>query len=84
MGLEEKLGLPGAEIAQLTGPGMLKTKRFARKYYELFESEVQRVTVQAENATVYWLEPDGDDEKTHFLREDGKWQAWLFIPGAAD
>jgi hypothetical protein len=79
---EELLGLPGADIAKLTGPGMLKTKRFVRKYHELFESEVEKVTVQADNATVYWLEPDGDHEKTIFLREDGQWKAWLFIPKA--
>jgi hypothetical protein len=81
--LDEALGLSGPEVAGLTGPGMLRTKRFLRKYNELPESEVEKVTVQGDTATVYWLEPDGDHEKTVFLREDGQWKAWLWIPRAS-
>jgi hypothetical protein len=77
---EKALGLSGADIAKLTGPGMLKTKRFLRKYQELYESVVEKVTVQGDTATVYWVEPDEDHEKTIFLREDGRWQAWLWVP----
>lgn len=81
--LQMVLGLSEGEMVKLTGPDMLSTKPFLAKYHELPESEVEKVTVQKDHATVYWLEPDGDHEKTIFQREDGQWKAWLWIPKAA-
>jgi hypothetical protein len=41
---------------------------------------VERLVVTRENATVYYLETDGDKEKCIFLRQDGRWMAWISIP----
>jgi hypothetical protein len=77
---EKALGLAGEELAKLTGVGFLKTRRFRRKYDEVADGTVTRVTVQGDSATVYFSEPDGDREKLVFLREDGRWQAWIVMP----
>jgi hypothetical protein len=77
---EKNLGLTGTEVASLKGPGILKTKRFQHKYRELPESKIEKVTVQGDNATVHYLEPDGDKEKLIFVRQEGHWKAWLALP----
>jgi hypothetical protein len=79
---EKALGLTGAELATLTGAGFLKSKPFLRKYDEVTEGKLDRVTVAADSATVYWDDDEGDKEKTVFVREDGRWKAWLAIPKA--
>ena len=78
--LAESLGIKEAEIKDLTGPGMLKTKRFRKKYDELHESKIEKVVIQGDNATVHFLEPDGDHEKAILLRQDKQWMFWLAIP----
>jgi hypothetical protein len=80
--LEKELGLPGEELAKLAGAGFLKTRRFLRKYNEVAESTVERVTAQGDSATVYFTEPDGDREKMAFVREDDQWRAWVAMPKA--
>jgi hypothetical protein len=40
------------------------------------------VDVQGDNATLHYLEPDGDKEKLIFLREAGQWKVWLTMPRA--
>ena len=77
---EEAVGLTGAELSGLTGKGLLRTRPFRRKYDELPASTVERVTVQGDNATVYYREPDGDDEKLILVRQEGEWKAWLAMP----
>jgi hypothetical protein len=77
---EETLGLPAGELSGLTGKGFLKTKRFPAKYRELPESTIEKVTVEGANATVYYLESDGDKEKLIFVRQDGQWKVWLALP----
>jgi hypothetical protein len=77
---EEALGLSGTELAELDGKGFLKTKRFHRKYHEVPESEIDKVVVQGESATVFFLEPDGDKEKGLLVRQDGQWKVWLIMP----
>ncbi len=79
-GQEKNLGLTGTEQASLTGPGVLKTKRFQHKYHELPDSKIEKVTVQGDNATVHYLEPEGDKEKLIFVRQEGQWKAWLAVP----
>jgi hypothetical protein len=78
--LEETLGLPGAELAALSGKGYLKTKLFRNKFREVPESKIDKVTFVEHNATVYFHEPDGDKEKAIFILEDGGWKAWLTVP----
>jgi hypothetical protein len=77
------LGLTATEVAGLTGKGFLKTKRFQKKYEELPESKIDRVVVEADSATVYYLEPDGDKEKAILIRQDGRWKLWLTMPRAS-
>jgi hypothetical protein len=77
---EEGLGLTGTEVAGLTGVGFLKTKRFQNKYHELPDSKLEKVAVQGDNATVHYLEPDGDKEKLILVRQDGQWKVWLAMP----
>jgi hypothetical protein len=77
---EKALGLPGAELAKLTATQFLKTKRFHGKYQELAESQVGKVTVQRDQATVAYTEPDGDKEKLSLARQDGQWKVSLPMP----
>jgi hypothetical protein len=77
---EEALGLPAGELSGLTGKGFLKTKRFPAKYRELPESTIEKVTVEGSNATVHYLEPDGDKEKLILVRQEGRWKVWLAMP----
>jgi len=79
---EKKLGLSGQDLAKLTGTGFLKTALFLRKYDEVAESTVERLTVGGDSVTVYFKEPDGDREKLAFLQEAGQWKAWLAMPKA--
>ena len=80
---EKALGLPGAELATLTGTGFLKTKRFHGKYDELPDSTLDRVTVQGDSATVAYTEPDGDKEKLTLVRQEGQWKVSVPMPKAA-
>src|SRR5262249_45869213 len=43
--MEKALGLPGAELAKLTGEGFLKTKGFRGKYDEVPGSKIASVSV---------------------------------------
>jgi hypothetical protein len=79
---EEALGLKGTELAELTGKGFLKTKRFQKKYDEVPEGIIENVVIQGDSATIHFLEPDGDKEKAIFVRQDGQWKVWLTMPKA--
>ena len=80
---EEALGLSGAELADLDGKGFLKTKRFQNKYHEVPDGRIDKLVVQGESATIYFLEPDGDKEKAILVRQDGQWKVWLTMPKAS-
>jgi hypothetical protein len=77
---EDVLGMSATELAGLTGKGFLKTKRFQKKYDEMPDSKIDRVIVQDDSATVYYLERDGDKEKAILVRQDGRWKVWLTMP----
>jgi hypothetical protein len=77
---EKALGLAGPELSGLTGKGFLKTKRFHGKYEELAESKIDKITVQGDQATAAYTEPDGDKEKLAFVRQGGQWRASLAMP----
>lgn len=64
----------------MTAQSVFRTKRFLKKYDEVPQSEIEKVLVQGEHATVHYLEPDGDHEKLVFVRESGQWKAWLVLP----
>jgi hypothetical protein len=78
--LEKDLGVPAADLAKLTGAGFLKSKLFHDRRGDMADGTVTRVTAQADSATVYFDEPDGDKEKLVFVREAGQWKAWMAIP----
>jgi hypothetical protein len=80
---EEALGLAGTALSKLDGKGFLKSKPFHKKYHEVPEGKIDKIVVQGESATVYFLEPDGDNEKAIFVRQDRQWKAWLPMPRAA-
>jgi len=44
---------------------------------------VESVTVHGEDATVRYVEPDGDHEKLTAVRQDGGWKLLLKVPKAA-
>ena len=77
---EEALGLTAAELAGLTGKGFLKTKRFQKKYHELPDGKIEKIVIQGDSATVYYIEADGDKEKAILVRQDGRWKVWLTMP----
>ncbi len=78
--LTKKYGLTGAELEKLTGPDVIKTQPFWRKYDELPEGRIEKVSVQGKQATVTYVEPDGDREKLTLNLRDGRWKAVLAIP----
>ncbi len=69
-----------AEQAGLTGAGLLDEKEFQKKYHEVPESQVESVTVHGEDATVRYVEPDGDHEKLTAVRQGGGWKLLLKVP----
>jgi hypothetical protein len=69
-----------AEQAGLTGAGLLDHKEFQKKYHEVPESQVESVTVHGEDATLRYLEPDGDHEKLTAVRQGGGWKLLLKVP----
>lgn len=77
---EKRLGLPGADLASLNGEGYLKTRRFLGKYDELAQGKVTQVTVQGEQATVNYVEPDGDKERLTLVRQGGQWKLSVPMP----
>lgn len=77
---EEAFGVSGTELAKLNGKGFLKTKRFQKRYHDIPDSKIDKVDIQGENATVYFLDEEGDKEKAIFLRQNGQWKAWLTMP----
>lgn len=79
---EKNFGLPGDELAKLTGKGYLKTNRFHGKYDEVPESKIDKITVEGDKGTVNYLEPDGDKEKCTLVRQEGNWKVSVPIPKA--
>lgn len=69
---EEALGLSGTELAKLDGKGFLKTKRFQKKHHEIPDGKIDKVDIQREHATVYFLDEEDEKEKAIFVRQDGQ------------
>jgi hypothetical protein len=78
--LEKRLGIPGEDLASLNGKAFLKTKRFLGKYHEVPDSKIAQVAVQGEQATVNYVEADGDKEKFSLVRQGGQWKLSVPIP----
>ncbi len=78
--LEKALGLPGADLAKLTGEGFLKTKGFHGKYHEVPGSKIDKVVIQGNRAIVHYVEEDGDKERLRLVKQDGKWKVAAAMP----
>jgi hypothetical protein len=78
--LETALGLPGADLAKLTGEGFLKTKGFHGKYHEVPGSKIDKVVIQGNRAIVHYVEEDGDKERLRLIKQDGKWKVAAAMP----
>jgi hypothetical protein len=79
---EAAFGLSAAELKDLKGAGFLKSKRFCGKYHEVPQSKIDKVTVQGDNATLNYLEEDGDKEKFALVRKSGQWKLVVPMPKA--
>jgi hypothetical protein len=77
---ERALGLPGAELAALTGVGFLKSNLFHAKYHEVPGSKIEKVSPKGDFATVDYVEEDGDNESLKLVRQDGKWKLSVPMP----
>jgi hypothetical protein len=78
--LEGELGLPGAELATLTGKGFLTTERFQAQYREVPDGTVEEVTVEGDRATVRFLGPGRHQAKVVLVRREGGWKVSLTVP----
>jgi hypothetical protein len=77
---EEALGLAGAELAELTGKGFLKTNLFHGEYDEVPDSTIDKVTVEGNKATAGYTEEDGDKKNLYLIRQEGKWKLSIGMP----
>jgi hypothetical protein len=77
---EEAMGLAAKDIPQLTAKGWIKGQSVWRKFHDLPGGKILRVDVAGDNATVQYLETDGDREKMLFVKQGGEWKAWLILP----
>ncbi len=77
---EASLGLSAKELSKLSGKEFAKSASVWRKFRDLPGSKIQRVVIAGDNATVNYLETDGDREKMIFLRQGNEWKAWLILP----
>jgi hypothetical protein len=77
---EGAFGLGGAELADLTGKGFLKTKRFYGEYHEVPDSTIDKVAVDGNKATVFYIEEDGDKKKFSLERQDANWKLSIKMP----
>jgi hypothetical protein len=78
--MQKELGLSAADLAQLTGRDLVRTKIFDKRYEEPRDGKFERAIVQGDQATVYFRDEEGDEEKLILLREEGQWKLWLKIP----
>jgi hypothetical protein len=76
----ETLGLDAKDLNQLTGKAYLMSAPVWRKLKELPESKIARIVLTGDNATLHYLETDGDKEKMIFVRQGNDWKAWLILP----
>jgi hypothetical protein len=72
--LQKNLGLTAEQLADLTPQLFLQSKRYHGKYHEVPGSKLDKIAIDADQATVFYIEDDGDREKLTFLRQEGKWK----------
>jgi hypothetical protein len=77
---EKALGLSADELAKLSAPAYLKSNRFYGANHEVPGSKIDSVSMQGDEATVSYIEEDGDKVKLSFVREGDKWKAVVKMP----
>jgi len=77
---EKKLGLAGAEIAQLTGVTYLNAKPFRDKYHDLPEYKIAKFSVNGDKATLDLLAEDGDKDTFDAVKSGDTWKLVLAAP----
>ena len=79
--MAEKLGMPGDQVATLSGPNYLRSKVFlSGKTAEIPGSKFDKINFERDKAWVHYIEDDGDREKLELAREDRQWKIILPIP----
>ncbi len=78
--VQKDVGVSAADLAKLTGKEFLKTAPFRDKHDELADSKMGDARVEGDQATVNYVEPDGDKEKLKLTRQAGQWKANLAMP----
>jgi hypothetical protein len=77
---EKKLGLPGVEIALLTGTTYLNAKPFRDKYHDVPEYKIAKFTVNGDKAALDLLAEDGDKDRFDLVRAGDTWKLVLAVP----
>jgi hypothetical protein len=58
----------------------LKTKRFLGRYDEVLDSKIDKVAVEGDQATLTYVEADGDRIQQPLVRQGGKWRLTVKVP----
>jgi hypothetical protein len=72
--LEKAFGLSAEEMAKVDGKLYVKSKKYLGKYDEVPTSKIDKVTIDGDKATVFYIEADGDKVQMAAVRKDGKWK----------
>jgi hypothetical protein len=73
--LEDEWGVPADDPDKLTGKALIRSRKFHKKYHEIPESKVEKIT-----PTLQYVEPDNDKEKLSLVRQEGAWKFHLTLP----
>jgi hypothetical protein len=76
----DEWGIEPDAVAKLTGKAMIKTAKFHKKYHEIPDSKIDKVTVAKDEAKINYTEPDTDKEELSLRRKDGAWKVVLDLP----
>jgi hypothetical protein len=81
---EKRLDLTGKELAGMNGKLCVKSDVFYGKHHEVPDSKIDKVSVDGETGTLYYIEDDGDKGNFPLVREKGQWRFSLVIPKAPE
>ncbi|MFN4257905.1 MAG: hypothetical protein ACK4RK_01305 [Gemmataceae bacterium] len=80
MRLVKAFGLPGTDLAQLTGMRYLRTRRCQHLYGDFADATLANITVHQGTATVTYREPYQPPRMLMFVLQNGQWKARLPLP----
>lgn len=76
----KELGISLEDMTRFNGPMFFKTRPFLAKYGEVADGKFERVSIQGDNATLYYRDEEGEQEKLLLVHENGEWKFWLPMP----